>query len=130
MTLHFSPSDTSICDNLSRTIPQFADSRQIQKNNSSADNLSLRFTVAPSLTAFLKTIYNKVAGQSLPRFIVARAQTAMQVIRMTTPAIINITPQMQKSHTTFLFLNYRVWHICTCSISRKKTCRFTKNAYL
>ena len=67
-------------DNLSWTVSQFADRRQNQKNTSSADNLSLRSTVTPSLTAFLKTTYNKVAGQLLSRLTVAQPLTATQNI--------------------------------------------------
>ncbi|MBI4931005.1 MAG: hypothetical protein HY841_09605 [Bacteroidetes bacterium] len=47
---------------------------------SNRDNLSLRSTVAPSLTAFIKTKYNKVAGQLLSRLFVLQAQTATQKI--------------------------------------------------
>ncbi|MBI3501402.1 MAG: hypothetical protein HY063_06370 [Bacteroidetes bacterium] len=86
MTLLFSSDNYfNSRDNLSRlprihrgTVSQFADRRQNQKNTSSADNLSLCWTVAPAVTAFLKTIYNKVAGQLLSRFIVAQALTAMK----------------------------------------------------
>ena len=72
MTLRFSTSDNyaNSRDNLSRTVAQFADSRQIQKNILSADSSSLRWTVAPAPTVFLKTTYNKVAGQLLSHMTV------------------------------------------------------------
>ena len=87
MTLRFLQSDnyTSICDNLSclprihrGTASQFADSTQNPKYISSADNSSLRLTLALILTAFIKTTYNKVSGQLLSRFSVAQTQTAAQ----------------------------------------------------
>ncbi|MBI3501393.1 MAG: hypothetical protein HY063_06325 [Bacteroidetes bacterium] len=81
MTLLFSSDNYSNSrDNLSRTVMQFADRRQIQKNISRADNLSLRSTVAPSLTAFIKTTYNKAAGQLLFQLLVAQPLTAVQKI--------------------------------------------------
>jgi len=113
MTLRLPSSDSyaNILD-ISWTASQFADSRQNQKNISSADSSSLRLTTAPALTAFLKTIYNKVARQLLSPFIIAQAQTAIQVLRRTTPASIYITPQKQKSP------DEKSGHICICSISR------------
>ena len=80
MTLRFSTSDNhaSSRDNLSWTASQFADSRQNPKNILSPDSSSFRLTAFPSLTAFLKTTYNKVARQLFSPLTVAQAQTATQ----------------------------------------------------
>lgn len=142
MTLRYSTSDSyaSNHDNHSclprihrGTTAHLIDSGKNPKDISAAYSSSLLWTVAPTLTALLKTTYNKVhpvghwflsnrvSGQLLSRFTVVQAQTAAQITRMTTLASIDVTPQMQKSHSPFLFLNYCEWHICIFSILRIKT---------
>lgn len=82
MTLRNSSSDkyANSHDNFSWTVPQFADSRQNPKYILSPDSFLLRLTVAPAVTAVLKTTYNKVAGQLLSRLLIAQALTALQKI--------------------------------------------------
>lgn len=130
MTLRYSSSDSyaNSHDNLSYlprihrwTTTHLIASNQNPKTNSSADNSPLRLKIAPTLTAFIKTTYNRVARQLRSWFIVAQAQTAVQIICKTTLANINAASQTQKSHSPFLFLNYCKWHICICSIARIKT---------
>ena len=54
--------------------------RYSSSDNYASNRGNLSRTVAPALTAFFKTVYNKEAGQSLSRFTVAQAQTTAQNI--------------------------------------------------